>query len=208
MDENPEQPPANNPNPTESAKKPARNYPKNRKSPSTAAPNPQNHAIMQMEAAIVPLMDQRMAANQRVRAIQAKANQIAMELESAQGELAQIEGEVNFRLQTIAQMKGVPFVPSTPTGGFPIQTQYQAPQRFADYPQQPPSPMYQPIQPYPSSPVPMPGVSSLPAQNRGLHPDANDPRLNLERDPELIANNDRDYQFPADVVARINEGRR
>lgn len=195
-----EQTPAN---PPEEAHKKKRNYPKERKSPQQPIANIPNPAIMAMEAALPPLMDQRMVANQRVRAVQARANQIQMELEAAQGELAQIEGEVNYRLQTIAQMKGLP-MPQTQFA----PPQYGAPPRFADYPQQPPSPLYQPIAPYPSSPGPMPGVSSMPANNRGLHRDANPPSLNLSNDPEEIANGASAVDFMTPELRAAFEGRR
>lgn len=168
----------------ESTSKPKRNYPKLRKSPQIVAPAIPNPAIAQMEMDLAPLMGQRMAAVQQLRQWEARAKQVNGELEGARNFLADIESEVNYRLTTIAQLKGLP----PPQRQFDPTPQYGAPPRFADYPQQPPSPLYNPIQPYPMSPAPMPGVSSLPANNRGLYPDANDPRLNLERDPELIAN--------------------
>jgi hypothetical protein len=53
---------------------------------------------------------------------------------------------------------------------------------------------------------PATGVGSFPARNDGLYPDAA-PRGYVERDPEKLVNTEREYQFPPDVVAKINEGR-
>lgn len=147
--------------------KPKRHY--NRRNPIPAQLPPQiaNPAIQAMELELVPFMGKRTEANLLVSKATADVNRANEELQRARDYLEQIEGEVNYRLQTIAQMKGIPFQPQ-----YQQSQQSPYPARFGDYPQAvPASPPYQPITPFPSGPVPM-GVASFPAPNRGLYPDA------------------------------------
>ena len=152
-------------------------YPKQRKSAKPEQPIAPNPAVIAMESELLPLMKQRMDANNAVRSATMAVNQANRQLDEAREYLQQIEGEVNYRLQVIAQIKGVPLQiqnpnpqnlyidPSDPSGSR---------RRFADYPAQPPSPMYNPVTPYPQFPPPAQGIGSWPAPNKGLYPDATD----------------------------------
>jgi hypothetical protein len=188
----PNQPPEA-PNPTQ---KRTHSYPKNRRParpaepPAPIAPNP---AIVAMETELVPLMSQRAQAGSAVRQAQQAANRANQQLDAAREELAQIEGEVNYRLSVIAQMKGQSFQPIDVR-----QPQFAAPQpRFNDYPQQP-SPYYSPVVPYP--PVPTEGIGSFPAPNIGLHPDAS-PRI----DPRNLDPGERVRELSQDELALIRK---
>jgi hypothetical protein len=141
------------------------NYPKKRKSVANPQPIGPNPAIQALEMELIPLMTERMTAGNAIRSAQAAANRANQALEAAREELARIEGEVNYRLSVIAQMKGQQFQPI----GQPQQQFAPSPRQFADYPV-PPSPYYAPVTPYPAAPVE--GVGSYPAPNRGLYPDA------------------------------------
>jgi len=170
------------------------------------APSPH---IAELEAGLVPLVNQRLEANQRVRIAAQKANQANSELQNVQNELAQIESEINYRMNLIGQLKngGMP-VPATPYIAQNLQQSgaYSAPS-FQDprYAPAPPSSPYNPVVPFPTMP-PATGVGSFPARNDGLYPDAA-PRGYVERDPEKLVNTEREYEFPPDVVTKINEGR-
>lgn len=142
--------------------------PRKPKEPQVQIPNP---AIQAMEMELVPFLGQRTEANLAVSKANAAVNRANEELQRARDYLAQIEGEVNYRLQTIAQLKGVPFQPQFQQTSSLAQSGSPYPPRFNDYPQA--SPPYQPIMPFPPGP-PVPGVASFPASNRGLYPDAAD----------------------------------
>lgn len=136
-----------------------------------AAPNPN---LIALESGIVPLVSQRLEANQKLRIATAHANQANAALQAAQNEMSEIEGEINYRLQLIGQLKngGMP-VPQTP---YVAQNLNQPPPWSPQWQGQQSVPMsspYNPVIPYPSMP-PAPGVSSFPAPNRGLYPDATD----------------------------------
>ena len=184
--------------------KPRRHYNRRNSNSPQLQPQMPNPAIQAMESELVPLLQQRTNANLNVTQATAAANRANQDLQQTRDYLAQIESEVNYRLQVIAQLKGVPFTPqfqqSAPLnqGGSPY------PPRFGDYPQ--PSPTYQPIMPFPPGPAPM-GVSSFPAANRGLYPDANPPSLNLVRDPEEIANASSALDFQTPELRAQFEGR-
>jgi hypothetical protein len=133
--------------------------------PQSIAPNPQ---IMALENGIVPLVNQRLEANQKVRAATSRANQANSELQAAQNELSEIESEISYRMNLIGQLKN---------GGMPVPSQpYISPgqgqPRYADFGQPPMSAPYSPVIPYPSHPVASGQVGSYPAQNAGLYPDA------------------------------------
>jgi hypothetical protein len=138
------------------------------------APSPH---VLELEAGLVPLVNERLIANQKVRMAQQKANLANQELLAAQGELQQIESEVSYRMNMIGQLRngGMP-VPSGPY----IAQNYQQPQQAYQMPQS--SPPYAPVIPYPTD-FPS-GVGSVPAQNRGLYPDATD-RLESAEDVRL-----------------------
>lgn len=142
--------------------------PYNRKQPSqihqqSSAPNPN---IVALEGDYVTLVRKRSS-------IAVKVNQANMQLQFAQNELSQIDGEIQFLANSIAQMKngGMP-VPQTPYVAHSMQPQYVANSSGFGY-QQPSSP-YNPVTPYPTMPSFDNGVGSFPGQNRGLYPDATD----------------------------------
>jgi len=121
-----------------------------------------------------PLVNQRLEANQRVRIAAQKANQANSELQNVQNELAQIESEINYRMNLIGQLKN---------GGclFPLlltsrrtcnsrglfRTVIPRPKVCSG----PPSSPYNPVVPFPTMP-PANGIGSFPARNDGLYPDA------------------------------------
>lgn len=144
--------------------------------PQQIAPSPH---ILELEAGLVPLVNQRLEANQKVRMAQQKANLVNQELLAAQGELQQIESEVQYRMNMIGQLRngGMP-VPSGPYIASGIGQQ-GGNQNFQ------PSPPYTPVVPYPTSPEYGPGVGSVPASNRGLYPDATD-RLESAEDVRMF----------------------
>ena len=137
------------------------------------APSPH---VLELEAGLVPLVNERLIANQKVRMAQQKANLANQELLAAQGELQQIESEVSYRMNMIGQLRngGMP-VPSGPY----IAQSFGYPDRSANTS----SPPYTPVIPYPTD-FPS-GVGSVPAQNRGLYPDATD-RLESAEDVRLL----------------------
>ena len=67
------------------------------------APNP---TVLALESKILELVEQRMAANQRIAQATAQVGQANSALQLAQMELQNIEREVSYRLNLIAQMKG------------------------------------------------------------------------------------------------------
>jgi hypothetical protein len=168
----------------ETQEKQKRKYTRRQPAPVQQQPIAPNPHIVEMEAGLMPLMDQRLEANRKVALANVKANAATSELMAAQAEFQQIEAEIAYRLNVIGQLKngGMP-VPSTPyvaqgfdqrfSGGYPAQYQ-------------PPSPPYTPVTPYPTGAA-APGVSSFPARNEGLYPDAA-PRGYVETDPEKLAN--------------------
>jgi len=161
--------------PSETAVKVKRAYTRRQPAaPVQRAPAPPNPQILELESGIVPLVNQRLAVNQKVRLAAAAANQSNQNLQFAQNELAEIEQEINYRMQLIAQLKngGVPVAPYAAQG-------LGQPQGFAgpSYPVMTPSAPYNPVVPYPNFPTFDPvaaGVGSFPAPNRGLYPDATD----------------------------------
>jgi hypothetical protein len=155
----------------------------NRKAPQLVpqqpiAPNPN---LIALEAGIVPLVNQRLEANGKVRIAAGHANQANTQLQAAQNELAEIEQEINYRMNLIGQLKN---------GGMPIPQQPYVAQNYGQpdprFAYAPPSPPYNPVAPYPTMP-PSPGVSSFPGRNDGLYPDAA-PRGPIETDPERLVN--------------------
>jgi hypothetical protein len=168
--------------------------PYNRKQP-TANPIPQvNPNVAALESGLIPLVNQRLEANQIVRIATQKANQANFELQNAQNSLAQIEGEINYRMQMIQQLKGG--APSSPAGPFAVQPLQPAPQ---------PSPYYAPVTPFPGGAAA--GVGSLPAPNIGLYPDAS-PRGFMETDPERLVNSANASDFMTQELRAQFEGRR
>jgi hypothetical protein len=75
------------------------------------APSPQ---IVALESGIVPLVNQRLEASQKVRIATANSNLANSQLQAAQSELGEIEQEINYRMQLIAQLKN---------GGMPVPQQ-------------------------------------------------------------------------------------
>ena len=146
----------------ESTNRPKRKYsPRQPKSPEV------NSNIAQLEAGLIPLMTARRDVNTRMNLAAHKASLANQELQAVRGEFDQIEGEIQYTLQVIGQLKGgapIPqgtYVAQAPQYGYPAQYQ-------------PPSPPYTPAIPYPQYPGPAEGVGSQPAPNRGLYPDATD----------------------------------
>jgi hypothetical protein len=151
-------------NDTANSPRPKRKYsPRQPKAPEV------NSNITQLESGLIPLMNARREVNGRMNLAAHKANLANQELQAVQGEFAQIDGEINYTLQVISQLKGGA---PTPQGSYIAPG---PPQQFG-YPQyqQPPSPPYTNAIPYPQFPGPAEGVSSMPAPNRGLYPDATD----------------------------------
>jgi hypothetical protein len=127
-----------------------------------------NSNIAKLESDLIPLMTARREVNSRMNLAAHKANLANQELQAVRGEFEQIDGEINYTLQVIGQLKN---------GGMPVPQGSYIAQAPAGYPQQqyqPPSPPYTPAIPYPQFPTAAEGVSSLPAPNRGLYPDATD----------------------------------
>lgn len=125
-----------------------------------------NSNITELERGLIPLMAARREANMKVNLAAHKANLANQELQTVRSEFDQIEGEIQYTLQVIGQLKGVPvqqgsYISPGPQYGHPAQYQ-------------PPSPSYTPAIPYPQFPGAAEGVSSMPAANRGLYPDATD----------------------------------
>jgi hypothetical protein len=129
-----------------------------------AIPNP---TVVEMESGLIPLVKLRLDANAKVRMAVSRANQANLELSVAQSELQNIEGEINYRMQLIGQLKngGMP----VPTSPYVAQNLQNA--QFTPYGNPNPSAPYNPVVPFPTEPY---GVSSMPAPNRGLYPDATD----------------------------------
>lgn len=131
------------------------------------APSPQ---IAVLESGIAPLVNQRLEANQKVRIAAAQANQANANLQAAQGELAEVEQEINYRMNLIGQLRN---------GGMPVPQQPYIAQNLQytppGYINMPPSAPYTPVAAFPTMPpFSSDGVSSFPAPNRGLYPDATD----------------------------------
>jgi hypothetical protein len=168
-------------NPPENKPKTKRAY--NRRQPPPTQPQPivPNIHIAELESGLVPLVNQRLEANRRVSLAAAKANQANLELSIAQNEFQQIEGEIQYRMQLIGQMKngGMP-IPQQPYVAQNLQPQFGNPYAQPPAYSQPSAP-YNPIVPFP----PVPGVGSMPAQNRGLYPDATD-RLESAEDVRMF----------------------
>ena len=158
-----------------------RKYVRRNVAPTVPQQNVPSPHILELEAGLVPLVNQRLEANQKVRMAQQKANLVNQELLAAQGELQQIESEVQYRMTMIAQLKngGMP----VPSGPYIASGIGQA----SGYPNQnfQPSAPYTPVIPYPASPEYGPGVGSVPASNRGLYPDATD-RLESAEDVRMF----------------------
>lgn len=149
-------------NETANSPRPKRKYsPRQPKAPEV------NSNIVQLEAGLIPLMTARREVNNRMNLASHKANLANQELQTVRGEFEQIDGEINYTLQVIAQLKN---------GGMPVpQGSYIAQGPQSGYPQyQQPSPSYTNAIPYPQFPGPAEGVGSQPAPNRGLYPDATD----------------------------------
>lgn len=142
-----------------------------------------NSNISQLESGLIPLIAARREVNARMNLAAHKANIANQELQAVQAEFGQIDGEINYTLQIIGQMKN---------GGVPVpQGSYiaQGPQYGQGAAYQQPSPPYTNALPYPQFPGPAEGVSSMPAPNRGLYPDATDRAESASdfRTPELRA---------------------
>lgn len=142
--------------------------PKRKYSPRQPKAPEVNSNISRLESDLIPLMNARREINSRMNLAQHKANVANQELMAIRGEFDQVDGEINYTLQVIGQLKN---------GGMPVpQGSYiaQGPQYGYPQQQQMPSPPYTNALPYPQFPGPAEGVSSMPAPNRGLYPDATD----------------------------------
>lgn len=147
------------------SEKPKRQY-KKRQPIEQSAPNPN---IAALENDYVAAVRQRSAFVQKVNIATAKLNQANLELKYAQEELSQVDGNIQFLAHSIAQLKGVPIQVQPQFTG-----QFQAASRLSDFQNTvPQSPTWTPAIPFPSG-----DVSSLPANNRGIHRDASPPQLN------------------------------
>jgi hypothetical protein len=139
--------------------------------PVAQAPNP---TIIALEAKIYELSEQRSQAQLAISHANRQVQSAQNQLRSAQEEFQRLEGEVQYRMSLIGQMRG---------GGTPIPAAAflpPSPQPAGNYYAGVPtmSPTYAPAMPYPPYPpafdprmVPATGVGSAPAPNHGLYPD-------------------------------------
>lgn len=78
----------------------------NRKPEPPAPPAPPSAAVSALEADILTLVQQRLAANTEIANATQAANTANARVQAAQANLTQLQNEVNYRLDLISRMKG------------------------------------------------------------------------------------------------------
>jgi hypothetical protein len=159
--------------PVKKARKPYTKRPVSEIKAAIAVPQAPNPTIIALEAKIYELSEQRSQAQLAISHANRQVQSAQNQLRAAQEEFQRLEGEVQYRMSLIGQMRGgspmpaAAFLPPSPqpSGNY-----------YAGFPAT--SPTYAPAMPYPPYPpafdprmVPATGVGSAPAPNRGLYPD-------------------------------------
>jgi len=157
--------------PVKKARKPYTKRPVSEIKAAIAVPQAPNPTIIALEAKIYELSEQRSQAQLAISHANRQVQSAQNQLRAAQEEFQRLEGEVQYRMSLIGQMRGgspmpaAAFLPPSPQGNY-----------YAGAPVM--SPTYAPAMPYPPYPapfdarlVPATGVGSAPAPNHGLYPD-------------------------------------
>jgi hypothetical protein len=140
---------------------------------------PPNPTILALEAKIYELSEQRSQAQMAISRANQQFQHAQQNLKFAQDEFQRLDGEVQYRMQLIGQMRGGPPQHLTPNSESPWHGQLGQlpPQQTYPWPQ-PQSPTYTPATPYPQYPapfdprmVPSSGIGGIPGNNMGLYPD-------------------------------------
>ena len=137
--------------------------------PASQALNPN---IAALESDIYALVKERSQAQSAISHWNQQIQSVQNSLRAAQDGFNRIEGEIQYRMGLVNQMRGGA-APQIPPQSLPYAPTF-APAGYQPPPPQ--SPPYMPAAPYPTYPPPFdprmgPGVASYPAPNPGLYPD-------------------------------------